>query len=414
MAAKLMGRGFSFVLAIVLARVLSTSGRGMVAMASQLAAIGALLGGLGLPGALQVSLSRKSHETFNRTSVEKQSLLALACAGIGVSLSLHLLFPGMTVLLLVGAGVYTVVTGYWDILRGALSGYGLQDRAAMVGISQTAFVVCALTGIGWTSVDVTPAIVLVILSVTSVIPVLRLRRLGDQVCPGRGVPVTVGIAFCVRWAFAQGLLLLLYRADLLTLGVLNGPAQAGEYAVALAVGEIPQVIAAAAGALLPGEVGSADESRQHAAERVARMSVILTTACSLALALVVAPLIPLIFGEAYRAAVAPAILLLVFSPSLTLGRLLASQRYGYGDTTTLRNAALFGSIAEVGGVVLFAQAWGVTGAAVASVLAYGLFCAIMFWKDSSAGRRLIPGAADVEYVARQLPTVAIERIRGRR
>jgi O-antigen/teichoic acid export membrane protein len=160
------------------------------------------------------------------------------------------------------------------------------------------------------------------------------------------------------------------RIDQWVVAAMVGLAAAGSYSVALGLVEVlalaPQALAAA---LFAGEARGDVQTTMRTS---VLLPVAIAAAAALALALIAPVLVPLVFGEEYSAAVAPAQLLAVASV------LLAAQR-AHGAVLAGRGYPGVNSIASMSmAAVLALSCWflipshGLNGAAVASILSYGI------------------------------------------
>jgi O-antigen/teichoic acid export membrane protein len=102
-----------------------------------------------------------------------------------------------------------------------------------------------------------------------------------------------------------------FRIDQILIALIASEATLGFYVVAVSVSEVLLYLpGATATALLPLVAGSRSERRLERTLRAFRSALLVTLATVLAAALVVPPLLPLVFGSAFEASVNPFLLLL--------------------------------------------------------------------------------------------------------
>ncbi len=189
--------------------------------------------------------------------------------------------------------------------------------------------------------------------------------------------------------------------DRLVVNYFLGAAAVGLYGVASGLGELLwQLPAAMAIALFPRAAGPASSTAAVAA-RAARQATALVALGAVLLAALSPVIIPALFGRAFSGA-RPALLALLpgvvlFSP----GRVLSSYLIAQGRQSALTWSAGLGVALTIGLDFLLIPRWGITGASVASSVAYGCTSAalaIWFTAASGVGVRslLLPGRADLD------------------
>lgn len=175
----------------------------------------------------------------------------------------------------------------------------------------------------------------------------------------------LGVAFEASYL----LILLSERVDLLVVHALVGSAAAGQYSVALTMGGLasfaPYALTAAAypqlASLAPDDVGAR-------VARLTRFSIASTLLVGVAMAAAVPVAVPVLFGEGFRDAVAPSLVLLIgallSSPQWTLCRARAARS---GPRLLITSYAVALAVMLAADAVLV-PALGVVGAALGSVI----------------------------------------------
>ena len=152
----------------------------------------------------------------------------------------------------------------------------------------------------------------------------------------------------------------------------------GEYAVAVSYATVLFPLSGAfAMVLFPRVAASGHVQAIDKIKRTLRLNLLLSVGGAVALGLAGPALLPWLFGTDYRPAVYPALILLVGTVVLGMNYVLSDGLRGLG-------APLMTSVAEIGGfVVTLSGLWmllprlGIYGAALVSVLSYGIVSAIL-------------------------------------
>jgi len=171
------------------------------------------------------------------------------------------------------------------------------------------------------------------------------------------------------------------RLDQLLLGGIASSAAIGLYFVAVRLSEITAVMASSVADALMPEVASSQADR---AERLLGRSLRLTLYTHL---LVLVPLwvaapyvLRYVYGEKFLAATATLRILLLASVVLSAGGILISGLRGFGHPGLSTIARLAAAVVTVVSLLLLLPRLGIVGAAVASLLGYGVTMLItLFW-----------------------------------
>ncbi len=240
------------------------------------------------------------------------------------------------------------------------------------------------------------------------VSVLLILWIGRRVGMGRRVDLSL-----IRSSAAFGLKmhpgLIAYWANLsldrLVVNYFLGAYAVGLYGVASGLGELLwQLPAAMAIALFPRAAGPASSTAQVAA-RAARQATALVAVAAVALALLSPVLIPALFGRAFSGARPALLALLPGVVFFTPGRVLSSYLIAQGRQSALTWSAGLGVTLTIGLDFLLIPRWGITGASVASSVAYGCTSAVLvIWFLAASGMEgrglLIPGRADLRCLGR--------------
>ena len=249
-------------------------------------------------------------------------------------------------------------------------------RGANVAIAaeEAAFLPCyvALLPLGPGLGPVLAALVLADVAVSAGIAV-RLARRGFFTGWRRpGLPLAGRICgYGMRGQFGGMLALLNLRLDVAILGALAGPAVLGVYAVASKYAELLRLPGLAVTYVLYPVF--AREGRAVAAARTRALlgrAAALTVLAAIPLAAAAGPVLPLLYGAAFRGATVPALILLAGLLGEGVAGLLTAYLYGIGRPGANSLAMAAGVAVTVALDLVLIPRHGATGAAVASAVAY--------------------------------------------
>lgn len=410
LVASVAGNVAFFASSLIIARSLGPSGRGVIAFFIVSVLVGCRLVSLGTAEATAVASGRYPDR---RSAILSQAVglsLVLGLAGGALLAGLLALARGwlpqgidglMIVLIGIGILANTVFLVAFGYLRGCsrFKAYG-----GVLALSPWVYAISL--AVLWTRSDLTIRSVAVVWVVYSSATAAASVALSIRVA-GLSRPdprlVRESLRFGVRaWAGSLSSMVNA-RIDQVIMGFITTEAVLGFYSVAVNVSEILLYLPmATAAALLPALMGRAAEDRVAETLSVMRRLILVMLAATVVAAAVGAPLIPVVFGEAYHSSVTPYLLLL---PSgIGFAALLVSEAGLLAAGTPVR-ASLTMVTAVVTGIVLdfvLVPRLGANGASIAASAAWlaGGTLGILFlrkrgrlpWSD------LVPGRSDVSGV----------------
>jgi O-antigen/teichoic acid export membrane protein len=199
------------------------------------------------------------------------------------------------------------------------------------------------------------------------------------------------------------------RLDQMVMFPFLGSGQLGLYAVSVSVASLPQGIGQAISARSFGEVASSAERTAEAA-RYLRLVALVVGGASCAVAVVAPVAIPLVYGEAFRGAVAPLLLLLPGTMALALVFASTSTMQVLGQPGLPSWAELAGVAVTVGGLAALLSPLGIAGAALVSTASYATTFAVNTAFLRRIGvRGLVPGRKDLHWLAGRMIRAARAR-----
>lgn len=393
LGANVAAYALTFGAAIIVARVLGPGGKGTFQLVVLTHTLLATLGNLGLASANSYLIAKGQ---YSFAEVGRHA----AWLGVGV---------GVGIFLLTAAGVRLVPTSLvpaeqriYVLLAGALVPFALLTQflnGALQGAGQIIWL-NALT-LAQALIYAAGTVVLLLIwplavpgalaafSLSTIFTGLlaalvtwRMAKHGTQLSSApsgwNSALVRRASGFGIRAYLASVVSFLNLRSDQFLLGYLAGTASVGQYSIAVTVAELilffPRALSTA---LLPRITGARPEDAGHMAASACRHTLGATLVGLVGLA-PFALLIPTIFGEQYRPAVAPCLLLAPGVAAFTLAPVLSTYFSGQlGRPMISSSLSAFSLTIDLALVWILVPFLGVQGAALASAGAYGVTVLVM-------------------------------------
>jgi O-antigen/teichoic acid export membrane protein len=380
-AGQLGGFAVSFVSAILIARLLGPSDRGLLAIMLTVATVAVALAGAGLASSVQYFASRR--ETSQPALLGNSLLYGAVLAAVFVPVFLvargplgDLLAHGRGGLVWVLAAAIVPLTFLDFTTAGQLCGR-LQFELwnVLLVAARLLTLVCVALLVGVASLGVPGAIVATGAASLFVIVVscVTLMREGRPRFDARLLAQEV--LYGARAQVGQLFQFLNYRFDLLILSLFSSLAAVGYYAVAQTLAELVIYLGTAFQiSVLPLVSRFEGDERQAATTQAAVRHHGVLALGVIALNALLAPLVLLFgYGDAFRPALVPLLVLLPGMWFLGTGNLISADLRGRGRpglASLLKGAA---AVVTVGLDFALIPRFGVIGAAVASSVAYAFF-----------------------------------------
>ncbi len=396
-------------LAVIIARYLGPSSRGIYFLTTFVAGLIVLVGDLGLStSGLVFATKDRVPRARLHGSVLGLSLAITAVTAVAVPVFYPLLrdnvLDGMTM-----TDAWFVVGGvglalYARLAGALLTGIGripeLSAIGIVAGVAAVPVTILALELGGRTVVWALTAW-LVVAAMTAVgIGFEAARRMGGVRAPTRSDLRELfgfGLRSHIGTISHQGFL----RADVLFISARSGPAAVGFYSLASTLAERLSSLGAVvytAGASHVGSRSHADAGELMA--RMVRIVLLVVLPVAVLLAAVSDPLVRLLFGADFEPTATPFVLLLPGAVALTVWYLLSLYIIAALERPTVTTVIqLTGMLASLPLYWAAVGEWGMSGAAIVSSLVYiGVMVAglVIFVRASGIGpRALLPGVADI-------------------
>jgi O-antigen/teichoic acid export membrane protein len=406
--------GAGFLASVLAARLIGADGLGLAGSAFTLATAGALLssGGLNIAGIYY--LGRRPEE--QRAVVARivtlgagAAVLAAVVSAVGCLLLADAVLAGASASLIGAVAALGAVILVFELLGGLL--LGLHQRGAFIVVQGVeAIGSLALTALVLVAVDRSAtgylAAAALGYAVAGIVAAGAIRARIGPIRPSYAPRFArEALAMGVRGQVGNVLQYLSLRLDLLLVAGLLDLRAAGIYFVAVRVSEVVSHVANSASAFLFPQVAAQAEARDtRATEQATRLTLLTVLIGGGVLALLVEPLLSLAFGAEFVSGAGAVRLTLLAMIPLTVTRLLSGDLKGRGRAGIVSWGALVGLVATVGLDLLLIPAFGIVGAALASILSYALaagFLVIAYRRiTGSSASGLAPRPSDLGVLAR--------------
>lgn len=417
-ASDIYGLATSLMAATITARMLGPSGRGYYASLVLLTVLFGQLFNAGLGEAAIVQVGRGYVGLSTAVSATLTAILPLCVIGglaffFTGSLVLHAVTPNERMALVLGAvlvscNTVSTTTAWFLVARERLVFVAIATMVSGTITTVLLYVLLVLTHLQ------TSGAILASFVGCAVILLPLLRALGQEGISFRPVWNRQYLVAAARFGAAVQLSNLLVqmtgRLDLILVYRIAGSAPAGRYSVALTigalVGSIPMAIAFASFPRLPRV---AEDEAASLIASLFRTGISAAIICALVAAVFSPFVLPVVFGSAYRAAIAPSLVLLpagvLWSGQWMLCRAVAAR--------SLPKALFFSFFCSFVTMIaldaVLISRWGITGAAVASLVssAAGFAVAVGYYlRLGGSSRSLVPRFRDVALILTTLRHMA--------
>ena len=388
--------------AAIIARWLGPEGKGVLSLALLVPGVLALFFGLGI-GAANVYFAGSRRLDIEQLTAHSMAFALMGTAAGAVVAGL-LAATGWLERLVPGVPLWLLVLAIAGLPMSLLNGFltailqGMQRiitiNAVSLGQSLIALALTALFVVGL-HLSVGGAVLAALGATLGALGILivLVRGQGGRFWPRwHRQTARVMLAFGLRGYVGNVLQFFNYRLDTFIVNAFLGSAQVGIYGSAVALAELLWYLPNAVGfVIFPKSAATTAAEMNRFTPRVFRLTLALTAAGAVVLALLGGLLIRLIYGPAFAAAYLPLLALLPGVVLLGGGKVLTNEIAGRGYVHyNSINAGLALVLTVIFDLLLIPRI-GVTGAALASTIAYTatFFTALIFYRSVS---RLAPAA----------------------
>lgn len=383
---------------VVVARTSGPEGVGMYTLVRVLSGTLPVLVSCGLPGAVPFFLAGRGRDDPRLPTTIAAMTLAASAAASALWLALSPLlqdafFDSLSVGLVAAAAAAVATQLAVSVGKTALQALEMRDCNVVVALEELTFLpsygaVLLFGARGMAAIIA--ALVAAHLVTAGVAWTLLLRRgfLRGAGRPDRRLARTIA-GYGIRGHLGTLLAFLNLRLDFAILGALAGPAVVGAYAVASKVAELLRVPSLATTYVLYPRFAAADDAvALRDARTLMPRAAALVAAGAVPLALASVLLLPLVYGEAFRPAVVPALILIAGLSAEGAAAVATALLYGKGSPGLNSVAMGVGLVVTVGLDFALIPRFGAIGAASASTAAYLVSTATLLAMFRRAARRL--------------------------
>ncbi|MCH7810764.1 MAG: polysaccharide biosynthesis C-terminal domain-containing protein [Chloroflexi bacterium] len=408
---------------VVLARGLGPDGRGIYGLINESALVMAAFPGaaLELAGIYMIGKRRYSLQTVFSNTLS----WGLALAAILLLLIPVVLLSGQTILgmssaemsvALLGASMITIGDGsreYLLPLNRPLAYTGLTLIPPIIRLAGVLFVVLAV-GL---SVDRAAAIWLISIAALLLFTIATMRRHVHFRPRVDWKAMRAQVSFGSRSHFGWILQALNHRLDVFMIAAMVGTGGVGHYLVGVNLAELTWWVPLALGTVLFPKASAMDSESNFEMSAVAcRRTLVVTMLAGLGLLAVAPTAIPLVYGGNFVPSVTVFLILLPSGLFYTIHKVLGSSLSAHGMPQATLYAGLISLPLTVGLNVLMIPRWGITGAAIASDIAYAVNAAVILVLFVRVSKLPLPkillfNGSDFRAARDNLKTKVLDRLR---
>jgi O-antigen/teichoic acid export membrane protein len=289
-----------------------------------------------------------------------------------------------------------VIRQLWAVARGALMGFGYEDRSESIRVVRLALALAvgvslAYVGYGVDGMLTGRLAATALVSLAGALLVLRnvsAKSLTDPV--PRTFPRRELLTYNTLSVVLILLLSSLYHVDVVLLNLMVGSSATGHYKAALVLAQFLWFVPGALQMLLlhsTSELWSNDRHEQisELASRLTRYVLLTTLLLAIGLAALVNAFVPLYFGESFTPTVAPLLILLPGTVGFAVTRPIMAIGQGEGSLRVLIYATGGAALLNLALNLLLIPAYGMVGAGAATSVGYGSMLAFHVWSARKIG-----------------------------
>jgi O-antigen/teichoic acid export membrane protein len=374
----------TFATAVVVARELGPTGRGLYAVAATLGAIGAQFGNFGLH-ASNIYFVARDRTHLPALIGNTLAVVALSCLVAAVSGVLFVYWPSLSPLhgtLLLLAMAFVPISLAYLLIQGLLLGVNevrAYNNIESAGKILALALICILVLLRGRTVELFFIATSLSVMVTFLWALMRLRRVSTA--PPRVswavFRQSIGIGLRAYTIAFFGFLLL--RIDLLMVKYMLGATEAGYYSISQVLAENTMMFPVVVGLLLFPKLSALKEKQEKV--RLANKAVFVTAALMLPVvviaALAAAPVISLAFGRNFLPAVGPFVWLMPGTYFLGIETVMVQLLNSEGFPPIIVVAWIAGTLINVALNFWAIPHYGITGASIVSSACYFLMFVIV-------------------------------------
>ncbi len=403
LAANLLILAVNFVTGTLSARLLGPAGRGELSAIQTLPAMLGTLGLAGLPSAIAFYTTREPGQARRILRTGTLLTLALAVPTVGVGLLVVPWILGNQSRDVVKAAcVYLAFIPLQAIQFPAVtSAWGLQRFRLwnVVRALPALSWLVAVLGAAWLFGAAASSMALTYVGIFGLVSIgtfALVARFGDDTAEneGSGAGPRDLLAYGLPSALATIPAMANHRLDQVLMAAWIPAGQLGIYAVAASWGALVQPVLSAIASVAFPKVAAQEKPSHETLGRISRSAIVVALVMGGALAAVTPVLLPALFGDPFRGAVAAALLLVAASMVAGVNGVLEELLRGLGAPRWPLYAHLLGAGVTVVALLALLAPYGIVGGAVATLLACGTMTVVL-----TAGVTAVAGMRAVRLVS---------------
>ena len=369
---------------VILARGLGADGRGLFSLITGLAAMAYAPVGLGI---VTAGVYLTGQRRFDQQTLFSNSLAWALCVGAVYAVATAALLAlrdsafGLTraeiAIALAAGGVMMIGETAMEFLMalGKLPSYTLVRMVTPLIWLLTLLAVLAIGGLEVGSVAVSWLVVSIVITAIPCLFIARRLRLSPRL---NVKALRQQVSFGARGHAGWLLQVLNHRLDIFIVAYFAGAAAVGQYTIGFNMAELTWWVPVSLGVVLFPKASTLDaESNSLLSAAVCRRALLVTLLVTLGLLAAGGPLILLLYGRAFEPSLTPFYILLPSGVLYTVHRVLSTSLSAQG----MPQASFYGGAVSVplmiGLDIALISRWGITGAAIASDIAYAVNAAVL-------------------------------------
>jgi O-antigen/teichoic acid export membrane protein len=401
---RLAATALSLISAPIIARAIGPVGRGETAAATALFLIVPVLIGIGMPMEIRRLSAVLTDDAALRSARRVNALMNIGAVALAAAcyFSFFLTFDPFARVVAASGVALSALPASWALDVSVLMARQRFAAVAFMQVMQPAAYVI-LVVVFWGAGCLSVATVLIAFTLGNVANFIAGRFLTRAATRDALMPYRPLLRKSIDFYGATVAQIASSRLDQVLALPIIGAQQAGYYSVAVTVGSVPLVLGfALSGSYYRATAQAEGVERLHLQIAAVRSAIATALMFCPFLALAAVPLVPLVFGDDFRAAL-PATMFAIVAGGAQLVAFVASSAVAAdGRGTLLTWAQTLGLVVDILALVLFGHIAGALGAAIASALGFAATVLILAASLRVNPSALLPRGADFIVSIRRL------------
>lgn len=391
---------------IILARVLGPAGKGKWTLISLVPSFLVTVGHLGIGQAIVYFIGKKKWAISEIAGNVLLGTLAISVALVsGFLVFRKIIFssflkgvnPYLVLLSLISIPMWLLIIYYGSLLlaKNQIARFNLIDAFLHVSFLPFFLISLLILSNHLLGVLISWLLALILTTLLAIIFVLKLTPINLRF----NFPLVKDhLGFGIKAYLAGVMQFFNFRLDMFLVNFFLNPMNVGFYAIAVAIAEALWYIPNAISTVLFPKVSALDKASADAlTPRVCRHTFFLVVVGSLLLFLSGRWIIDFIFGQRFLPALKPLWLLLPGIVTLSIAKILSSDLIGRGKPEINTYGAGLSLIVTIGLDLLLIPRWGISGAALASSIAYTVYAVVLLFAFTRLSKNSIKESIIIKF-----------------